>query len=596
MTQVNTAKGRLLIVDDVESNRDILRRRFQRRGFETVEASDGAMALDLIAHQEFDIVLLDILMPGLDGIEVLKRIRAEHSPDNLPVIMVTAKSSPEDIVQALEFGANDYLTKPVDFSIAFARVQTQLARKQAQQALEHSISELVETNGRLENEIAERKQSEARIRHMAHHDALTGLGNRVLFREQLIRALDGADQHGGNLAVLFIDLDQFKLVNDTLGHRLGDMLLTAIGQRLRNCVQETDTVARLGGDEFAVIRTTLTGPDQASRLADQIVEAIATPYDIEGQYIILNCSIGIALAPNDGRDPDLLLSNADLALYHAKAEGRGTCRFFEVEMNARAQARRVLELDLRRALSAGQFEPFYQPLFNLAAGAISGFEALLRWKHPERGMVPPADFIPLAEEIGLIVPLGEWLLRETCNEAAHWPVQTKLAVNLSPVQFRAGNLLPAVMIALAESGLPPNRLELEITETALLTDNNRILDTLHQLRSAGVLISMDDFGTGYSSLSYLRMFPFDKIKIDRSFIRDLTCQNGNMAIVRAAMTLASSLGMVAIAEGVETEEQLDWLRSEGCTEVQGYLISPPVPAKDVRALFAQVGRLRQKVA
>jgi diguanylate cyclase (GGDEF)-like protein len=588
--------SRLLVVDDVASNRDLLVRRFSRRGYETVEANDGAAALDLIARQDFDAVLLDIVMPGIDGIEVLKRIRATHSPESLPVIMVTARASTEDVVQALQFGANDYLTKPVDFSIAFARVQTQLARKHAQQALERSVRELEETNRQLEKEIVEREQSEARVRHLAHHDTLTGLGNRALFRERLIRGLGAVDTHGGQLAVLFIDLDEFKLVNDTLGHRIGDLLLAAVAQRLRSCVDEPDTVARLGGDEFAMIRTPSVRPDQVSRLADKIVEAIASPYDIEGHHVVLDCSIGIALAPQDGSDPDLLLGNADLALYRAKAEGRGTCRFFEAEMNARAQARRVLELDLRQALSAGQLEPFYQPLFNLAAGAISGFEALLRWRHPERGMISPADFIPLAEEIGLIVPLGEWLLRHTCTEAAHWPGEPKLAVNLSAVQFRAGNLLAGVMNALAASGLPPQRLELEITETVLLSNNERILDALHQLRALGVRISMDDFGTGYSSLSYLRTFPFDKIKIDQTFIRDLFCQDGNKAIVRAVVNLASSLGMATVAEGVETAGQLEWLRSERCTEVQGYLISPPVPATDVRALLARVGQQSQKVA
>jgi diguanylate cyclase (GGDEF)-like protein len=595
MTLANVAGSRLLIVDDVESNRRLLSRRFASRGFEIIEAENGLTALEIISQQNVDLVLLDIMMPEPNGIEVLKTIRAKHSPDSLPVIMVTAKTFSQDIVQALELGANDYVTKPVDFPVALARVQGQLARKRAQQALARSIRELEETNRKLESEIAERKRSEARVQHMTHYDALTGLANRALFHEQLIRALRRMDQHNESLAVLFLDLDEFKLVNNTLGNPVGDGLLNAVGERLRNCIQETDTVARVGGDKFAIIQTRLTKPEEASRLADTIAEAIATPYDVEGHHVVLGCSIGISLAPTDGSDPDLLLSNADLAHYRAKAEGRSTCRFFEAEMNARAQAQRVLESDLRKALLAGEFELFYQPLFNLAASTISGFEALLRWHHPDRGMISPAEFIPLAEEIGLIVPLGAWLLRQACTEAARWPEETKLAVNISPVQFRSRCLVQDVSTALAASGLPASRLELEITETVVLNHNRETLSILHQLRSMGVRISMDDFGTGYSSLSYLRKFPFDKIKIDQTFIRDLACQSGTVAIVRAITSLASSLGMITTAEGVETQEQLEWLQAEGCTEVQGYLISPPVPAKNLHSLMENIC-LARKVA
>jgi diguanylate cyclase (GGDEF)-like protein len=596
MSDIIPHQVRLLIVDDIADNRTILSRFFGRRGFQTVEAENGAAALALIAEQSLDAVLLDVVMPEMNGLEALKRIRATHSPSNLPVIMVTAKVETQDIVQALELGANDYITKPVDFSIAFARVQSQLARKQAERALADYVHKLESTNKQLEHEISERKQSEARVRYLAHHDALTGLGNRVHFRDQLVRALGRVDEDGGTLALLFIDLDQFKLINDTLGHRIGDMLLAGIGERLKGAVHENDMVARLGGDEFAIIQMMKERPEEAGLLADKIMDAVAVPYDIEGHQLAVRCSIGIALAPADGNDPDVLLSNADLALYRAKAEGRGSCRFFEAEMNALAQATRLLEIELRNALHSGQFELYYQPLFNLAADRIAGFEALLRWNHPTRGLVSPANFVPLAEDIGLIIPLSEWVLREACSEAKRWPRDIKLAVNLSPVQFRSEGLVQNVKSALETSGLEPGRLELEITETVLLDENKMTMQALHELRSIGVGISMDDFGIGYSSLSYLRTFPFDKIKIDRSFVCDLPEKGDSTAIVRAIINLASSIGIATTAEGVETEEQFSYLKAQGCTEVQGYLISHALPVQDVHALLQQPKNAARKVA
>jgi diguanylate cyclase (GGDEF)-like protein len=593
MNVEDATPARLLVVDDQPDNRNVLNRFFSRRGFEIVEAADGATALRLIATQSFDAVLLDIVMPGMNGFEVLKAIRLSHSPSNLPVIMVTAKVDTEDVVEALQLGANDYVTKPINFSIANARLQNQLARKQAEHRLADHVQKLEATNHRLEKEIAERKQSEERVRYMAQHDALTGLSNRAHFRDHLIRALGRMDEDGGGLALLFIDLDHFKLINDTLGHRVGDLLLIAIGERLKNAVGKSDSVARLGGDEFAVIHIVKGRPEQAGQLADQIMDALERPYDIEGHRLGLGCSIGIALAPDDSCDPDVLLSNADLALYRAKAEGRGIRRSFLPEMNTRAQARRTLESDLRNALHAGQFELHYQPVCNLLSGCISGLEALLRWRHPERGLIPPVDFIPLAEEIGLITPLGDWVLREACNAARQWPEQVSLAVNLSAVQLRTGNIVQNVVNALAMTGLCPKRLELEITETTLLDDNQNTMHALHQLQSMGTRIVMDDFGTGYSSLSYLRKFPFDKIKIDRSFVRELPADNDGSAIVRSIIHLANNIGMPTTAEGVETEEQRAYLQSEGCSEAQGFLISRPLPSAQLRALFANVAGVRR---
>ncbi|MGO4571009.1 putative bifunctional diguanylate cyclase/phosphodiesterase [Microvirga sp. 2TAF3] len=430
-------------------------------------------------------------------------------------------------------------------------------------------------------DITERRQAESQIAYMAHHDALTDLANRVLFREQMERALAHAQRSDASLAVLCLDLDRFKDVNDTLGHETGDSLLKVVAQRLRACVREGDVVARLGGDEFAVLQVAVSEPHDCAVLAMRIVESLGAPYEIDGQEIVIGTSVGIALAPEGSMTPDQLLKHADLALYRAKAVGRGTFRFFEPEMDAELQARRVLEVDLRKALVNREFELFYQPQVDIRKEQISGYEALLRWRHPERGIVSPGEFIPVAEDIGLISPLGEWVIEEACREAAKWPASVKVAVNLSPVQFRNKGLVQCVRQALARSGLSPIRLELEITESVLLQDNDTTLATLHQLRHLGVRIAMDDFGTGYSSLSYLRSFPFDKIKIDQSFVQGLSSRADCLAIVQSITSLGASLGMITVAEGVETEDQFQQLRAAGCNEVQGYYFGRPKPAKEL---------------
>ena len=445
-------------------------------------------------------------------------------------------------------------------------------------------------------DVTERKAAEARIAYMAHHDALTNLPNRVLFHERLNALLARVRRNGESLAVHCLDLDHFKGVNDTLGHPIGDELLQTVAQRLSKCLRDSDMVARLGGDEFAVVQYPLDGPHDAGALANKLIEVVSEPYDVHGHEFVVGGSIGIALAPGDGEQADVLLRNADMALYRAKAEGRGSAHFFEPEMDRRVQARRLLELDLRKAFAHGEFELFYQPLVNLNANAVSGFEALLRWRHAERGMIGPAEFIPLAEEIGLIVPLGEWVLRQACTEAMRWPDILKVAVNLSPAQFRSRGVVKAVLTALAYSRLPPDRLELEITESVLLGETDANLATLHQLRELGVRISMDDFGTGYSSLSYLRCFPFDKIKIDRSFVKELSERPDCVAIIRAVAGLGLSLGIATTAEGVETSEQLERVRAEGCTEVQGYFFSPPRPASQLGDLIAPLETERSAVA
>ncbi|MDB5637795.1 MAG: hypothetical protein JWP51_2703, partial [Bradyrhizobium sp.] len=445
-------------------------------------------------------------------------------------------------------------------------------------------------------DITERRKAEARIVYMAHHDGLTNLPNRELYQDRLKQALEQGQAENKRVAVLCVDLDLFKNVNDSFGHPMGDRLLRLVADRLRSQLRGNNLVARLGGDEFAVILASDVSPNEASDYAARLIKILSACYDIDGIEVVVGASIGIALSPGDGTTSEELMRNADMALYRAKSDGGGVHRFFEREMDRQAQKRRDMELDLRRAFANGEFELHYQPLVDIAADRISGFESLLRWRHPEKGMISPADFIPVAEDIGLIVALGEWVLREACSEAVKWPTEVKVAVNLSPVQFRSRNLVQVVISALAHSGLSPRRLELEITESLFLAETEANLAILHQLRELGVSISMDDFGTGYSSLSYLRSFPFDKIKIDRSFVKDLAQRPDCVAIVRAISGLGRSLNITTTAEGVETVDQLDWLRAEGCNEVQGFLFSAAKPAAEVEQLLLKFGRRASQAA
>jgi len=434
-------------------------------------------------------------------------------------------------------------------------------------------------------DITEQRRSEVKIEYMAHHDALTDLANRVLLDQRLEIALARRIHGEDMVAVHHLDLDQFKAVNDTFGHPAGDKLLKIVAERLRRLVRETDTIARTGGDEFVIVQTPVTDPAQATALAQAIIAEISEPFDLDGHLAVIGASIGIAIGPGDGSRPDKLLRNADLALYKAKEDGRGTFRFFETTMDLQMQTRRIMEQHLRRGLPAGEFELYYQPVVNLASNEISGFEALIRWSHPEKGLISPATFIPLAEEIGFIVPLGEWVIRQACATAARWPQDLHVAINISAAQFRSPGLQQVIVGALAASGLQPTRLEIEITETVLLHNRETTLAVLHQLRALGVRIAMDDFGTGYSSLTYLQCFPFDKIKIDRSFVKDITENTGSLNIVRAVAALAKGMGMTATAEGVETSEQLERIASEGCTEMQGFLFSRPLPALEIERRF-----------
>jgi diguanylate cyclase (GGDEF)-like protein len=439
------------------------------------------------------------------------------------------------------------------------------------------------------DDVTERRKAEADVQFMARHDMLTRLPNRVAFHERLEQAI-AMTGRGEQCAIHCLDLDNFKIINDTLGHPIGDLLLQAASERLQSCVREIDTVARLGGDEFAIIQRGTKSAHDAVLLANRIIEAFKKPFDLGDHHAPVGVSIGVAMAPDDGNMAEALLKSADIALYLSKAEGRGKARFFESEMNARVEKRRILELDLRGALHRNEFELFYQPLVTLETGVLAQFEALLRWNHPTRGMVSPADFIPVAEETGLIVDIGAWVLQAACKEAASWPNDVRIAVNLSPVQFKDGGLVRTVREALATSGLDPRRLELEITESVLLQDSATTLDALHEIRALAVTIALDDFGTGYSSLSYLRRFPFDKMKIDQSFVREMGESEDAMAIIRAIAGLGQSLRMTTTAEGVETIEQLERLRAEGCTQAQGYYLSRPQPVSALPELFEKFAK------
>jgi diguanylate cyclase (GGDEF)-like protein len=585
---------RILVVDDVADNRDILVRRLARRGFEVAEASGGEEAIARIESEPFDIVLLDIMMPDVSGEDVLRRVRETKSDIELPIIMVSAKSQSEDVVQSLTTGANDYVTKPIDFGIALARISAQLNRKRAgdaertaKQLLEKEAEQLQEA---FHQEAAQRQESESRLSYLAYHDALTGLLNRVAFRDVLNEALDNVAVSDEPPALLFIDLDRFKIVNDMHGHEVGDRLLRAVGDRLHDTVPPGAYVARLGGDEFGVIITNGTDAEHALSEANKLVRQLSEPFVVDAREFRIGASCGVARASDSNSDLDSLINGADLAMYHAKSSGRGGAVLFEPRMLDAQKERRALEDELRLAVQRGDFEVFYQPQVDVETGKVISFEALLRWPHPIRGMIAPDTFIPIAEDTGLIVSIGEWVLRTACTEAARWPGEIGVAVNMSPLQFRSPSLVPMVVNALAASGLPPERLEIEITESALLGADDRNHTILRSLRNLGVRISIDDFGTGYSSMTYLQNFAVDRIKIDKRFVQAMGTSAQSAAIVQAIISLGSTIGVKTTAEGVETTTQLSSVMEQGCTQVQGYLFSRPLRAEDARQL-AQAGKI-----
>lgn len=439
----------------------------------------------------------------------------------------------------------------------------------------------------LYTDVSEMRLREERIHHMALHDALTGLPNRILFRQRIDQALKNASKYGGQVAVLCLDLDNFKNINDTLGHPLGDLLLVEVVNRIRECIRDSDTLARLGGDEFALIIPELGAEITLDAVASRIIEAVSAPFCLRGQRAVVGASIGVALNSDEAYDADTIIKNADLALYRAKSDGKNCFRYFEPEMDVKAQERRVLELDLRTGIDCGQLQLYYQPQIDANDGTLRSFEALIRWNHPQRGLIAPAEFIGIAEETGLIIPLGDWVLRNACAAAVEWPERVCVAINVSPAQLRRRDFVKIVADTLEETQLTPSRLELEITETVLLRDAKGALEVLHMLKGMGVRIAMDDFGTGYSSLGNLRRFPFDKIKIDRSFVSELINSSEAAAIVKAVVSMGNTLAIETTAEGVETIDQVRHLEAEGCSQFQGFYYSRPIPGEQVRDLISK---------
>jgi len=564
----------LLVVDDVPDNIHELLEALSDEYRITV-ACNGPKAIDAVqSSTPPDLILLDIMMPGMDGYETCQRIKATHTGNRIPVIFVTVINETADKIKGLELGAADFITKPFDIDEVRARIRTHL--------------ELARLRNFLENLVAERtamlQVSEEKYRILAHRDPLTGLPNRVLFGELLQHAIQQSDVNQMPFALLLLDLDNFKTINESLGHAFGDRVLSEASRRLQVVLPDVDTIARVGGDEFYIILDRSEG-QPVDLMAQRMIDAMAEPFVLDGNNVYVGASIGIALFPTDGHDAATMQSCADAALHQAKAQGRNTLRFFSPEMTSLAKTRLTLEADLRLALEEQQLFLHYQPQRDLQSGEIVGIEALIRWQHPERGLIPPDLFIPLAEESGLVILLGDWVLRETCRQIKRWsdagiaPRQT--AVNVSAVQLSRGQLVESVKEALAETGIAPGQLELEITESFVMADRDQSFKSLAELKALGVRLSIDDFGTGYSSLAYLQQLEVHKLKIDLSFVRDMMTNSGNASIVKAIIALGHSLGLEVIAEGVEMPEQEEHLRQLGCDVIQGYLVSRPIPADEM---------------
>jgi diguanylate cyclase (GGDEF)-like protein/PAS domain S-box-containing protein len=692
---MNSRQNRVLIVDDNEMNRDMLARRLERKGYNVSVAASAHELMDRIKKESIDLVLLDIEMPEISGLEALTRIRELYNPIELPIIMVTARNQSEDIVKALNMGANDYLTKPIDFAVALARIGTQLSHKRAQEGLkeseeryalaargandglwdwnlatnvvyfsdrwkamlgyqEHEITDKPEEwfdrvhhadQARMKEEIAAHQngltphlESVHRVRHrdgtfrwmlsrglairdrsgkpvrMAGSqtditegkvsDPLTGLPNRLLFLDRLDRLMKHSKRHSERMfAVLFLDLDAFKMINDSLGHLIGDQLLLGVAKRLEKCLRKSDTVARLGqetftlarmgGDEFTVLLDDLKEPADADRAAERIMEGLSAPFQLEGKEVFTSASIGIALCNASYQHPEEIMRDADTAMYRAKSLGKARYEVFNADMRASVMARLELETDLRRALERGEFRNFYQPIVSLENGEIIGFESLLRWQHPTRGLLGAKEFISVAEDTGLIRELGWWSLREACYRISDWNSHTgsgrhlTVSVNLSIKQFIQPNLVENIGILLKELNMAPDSLKLEITESTVMEDPSAAIEMLQQMKALGIRLAIDDFGTGYSSLSYLHRFPLDTLKIDRSFISGATGGVNGMEIARTIMPLAKNLQLDVVAEGVETAEQVQELKKLDCKYAQGYFFSKPLSRDEAEALLAE---------
>ena len=560
MSQTNAT---LLLVDDDAMNRDALARRLSRSGYKVLTADSGTAALRMIREGRIDAVLLDVMMPGLSGLETLRQLRQFRSVADLPVIMVTAKDASDDVVEALDLGANDYITKPIDFAVALARIRAHVTTRRA--------------------------------------DPLTGLPNRALFMDRLERLLASGQSAGTGFAVLFLDVDRFKIVNDSLGHVAGDELLVEIAKRLESSLRASDTVARfegdhtlarMGGDEFTILLDGIGDADRALSIANRLRASVAQPFQLQGREVVTSISIGLVVSADRYRRAEDMVRDADTAMYRAKELGKARCEVFDTSMITAAEERLELEQDLRRALDRHELEVYYQPIVSLSESRLTGFEALLRWNHPVRGLVLPGEFIPMAEDTGLIVPIGTWVLHEACRQLRTWDQEFPAAgdlivnVNLSARQCTHPNLLRDVRRILDETGMPPSRLKLEITEGVILEQSEVVGNVLRELRTLGVQLGLDDFGMGYSALSYLQHFPFQTIKIDRAFVSGMD-SGSNTEIIRAIVALAAGLSMDVTAEGIETAEQANTLQQLSCEFGQGYYFDKPLTSEDARAILQQ---------
>lgn len=584
-----TTKAKILVSDDDLNVRLLTRQCLEAEGMSVVEAANGPETLDVFVRERPDLVFLDVEMPGMSGLEVCKRIRQMPQGESIPIMIVTGSNDRQSIDQGFEAGATQYKTKPVNWSLLGRDVQYMLRASNAFNAL---------------------KRQEDRLRYLAYYDPLTSLPNRRSFNEQLNRILKRSQRRNSNAALLFIDLDHFKRINDSIGHGRGDRLLVEIAKRLTvelreddainyladNSQEDTDDadlgteIARLGGDEFTVVLSDVPDISHVERIAKRILNSLSKPIPLQSHNPVVTPSIGIALFPHDGTDPDTLVRNADTAMYVAKAEGRACYRFYDEKMNATAVEQLKMEEDLRHALKNGELELRYQPQVDTTTGLVVSMEALIRWKHPQRGMVSPVVFIPVAESTGLIVELGEWVLEEVARHCGYWdtlPIEKfRICVNISPLQFNQNDLPAYLKDFLKKSGLNPNRLELEFTESAIMTDAETNIAKLSELKSLGLDLAVDDFGTGYSSLSYLKRFPIDTLKIDQSFVADVDSADG-AAIIDAILALAKALNLRVIAEGIETKEQLRYLIKRECHLLQGYFFSRPIYPEDVPNMLAQ---------
>jgi diguanylate cyclase (GGDEF)-like protein len=581
-----TRLGRVLLVDDQAQNRDMLGRRLERRGYEVVLRESAVGIEDLIAADDIELVLLDWIMPERSGQDALIGIRARFDAEHVPVIVVTALDDGDVVSAALEAGANDYVTKPIDLRVLTARVKAQLDRRKAvldldaiRNDLERTVQErtqdLISANETLSAEISEREAAEALAQSLARHDPLTGLANRRHFLEELDRRLAHIGDELDAFALMFVDLDRFKPINDVHGHAIGDSLLQEIAARLTACIRDDSFAARLGGDEFAVLLEGPDGRDGVAAAARRILSELAAPILVNGLKLTVGASIGIAMCPADGRTAAELLQHGDAAMLRAK-EDRGAYKFFDSSIDEELKSRAALESELRSAIPNGEIIPYFQPVIHLQTGAVAGFEVLARWPHRERGMISPMDFIPVAEDAGLVDAMFWALLAQSCRKALEAPGEFVLAVNTSPSQVRDQWFPEKVLRTLRETKFPAQRLEIEVTESAMIGDVQRAKAALMSLKNQGVRIALDDFGTGYSSLFLLRELPIDKLKIDRSFVARVTSDRENATIVGALVGLGRALGLEVTAEGVEDAATADALRAMGCEFGQGYLFGAAI--------------------